>query len=176
MLQAIFGFRGQLGRLAFLGWTGAATILVFVVTMVFLAAGGVLAGILPADGGGPRILGLSMAVAAFVIGIWSTLALQAKRLRDIGLGPLKWMIGVTALLMVDQWALTHVTDLRFFPPLSHYTPLGGLICVAYMIVLLLWPSAEESAATPEPPRKDPAPESSSARPAIRGQFGLRSRA
>src|SRR5207247_582691 len=133
-------------------------------------------------GGGPRILGFLMAVTATVIGIWSTLALQAKRLRDIGFSPLKWMIGVTALLMADQWLLTHVTDLRFFPPLSQYTPLGGLVCAAYMVVLLLWPSAEESAAIPGPPRKDPVPEPSSNRRAIpsqgshRGQFGLRSRA
>jgi uncharacterized membrane protein YhaH (DUF805 family) len=180
MLQAVFGFRGQLGRLAFLGWMAVATILVLVVSMLFLAAGAVLAGILPADGGAPRVLGMSMAVAAFVIGVWSTLALHAKRLRDMGFGPLKWMIGVTALMAADQWLLTQVTDLRFFPPLSQYTPLGGLVGAAYLMMLLLWPSADASAAIPGPPRKDPAPEPSSTRPMIpsqvRPQFGLRSRA
>jgi uncharacterized membrane protein YhaH (DUF805 family) len=187
VLNAIFSFHGRLGRLAFIGWTLAAIAVVFGVTLLFLLLGSVLAGSFSAAGAGPHILGIAMGLAAVIIGIWTTLALQAKRLRDMGFRPLTWILGATVVMMADQWLLTQFTVLRFFPPLQQYTPLGGFIAAAYMIMLLLWPSAEEpQAIAPQPPesrrpRTDlPAPASPTllATPSQRQprtEFGLRSR-
>lgn len=181
VLQAVFSFHGRLGRLAFLGWMAAATVLVFILAFTFIAFGAVLAGIFSAGGTGPQILGMAMGGTAAIIGIWTTLALQAKRIRDMGFRPLAWMAGVTVAMMADQWFLTQVTELRFFPPFAQYTPLGGFLAAAYMIVLLLWPSAEESEDIPVAPRQDRTPGPSPmqrtvvAQPSHRTEFGLRSR-
>jgi uncharacterized membrane protein YhaH (DUF805 family) len=173
MLQAVFSFRGRLGRVAFLGWMAAATALVFVIAFLFLALGGVLAGTFSADGAGPHMLGMVMGVTAAAVGIWTTLALQTKRISDMGFRPLTWMLGVTVVMMADQWLLTQFTDLRFFPPFHQYTPLGGFAAATYMVVLLLWPSAEEPQATPSsaprPTRTAPSPASATLLATRRGR-------
>ena len=158
MLNAIFVFNGKLGRVAFLGWMLAATLLVFTITFVFLMLGGVLAGFLSAYGSGPYILGTAMALTALVIGIWSALALQTKRIRDMGYRPLTWMLVVSIVMMIDQWALTPLTDVRFFPPFAQYTPLGGLTAAAYLILLMCWPTAMDA-----DPQAEPAPQPQSAK-------------
>ena len=155
MLKAMFSFNGRLGRLAFIGWTLAATFLVFVITFSFLLFGSVLAGFFSAEGNGPYLLGTAMAFVALIIGLWTTLALQAQRIQDIGLRPLTWMLVVSIIMVSDQAFLTPLTDLRFFPPLAQYTPLGGFAATAYMIVLLCWPGVTEATTEPEaaPPRQ-----------------------
>ena len=185
MLNAIFSFHGRLGRLAFIGWTVAATAVVLGVTLLFLMLGAALAGSFSAEGATPHILGIAMGLAAVIIGIWSALALQAKRLRDMGFRPLAWMLGITVVMMADQWLLTQFTDLRFFPPFQQYTPLGGFAAAAYMIVLLFWPSAEEPQAdAPSEPRRIRTEQPTPASPILlatpphrqpRTEFGLRSR-
>lgn len=179
MLKAMFSFNGRLGRLAFIGWTLAATFLVFVITFSFLLFGILLAGFFSAEGNGPYLLGTAMAFVALIVGLWTTLALQAKRIQDIGLRPLTWMLLVSIIMVSDQAFLTPLTDLRFFPPLAQYTPLGGLAAAAYMIVLLCWPGVAEATTEPEAAAE---PERRPARPAIsapprqstRGpHFGLR---
>jgi uncharacterized membrane protein YhaH (DUF805 family) len=173
LFSAIFSFKGRLGRLAFLGWTAVATFLVFIIGVGFLLSGGVTAVFFSAVDSGPYILGVLMGLTAAVVGIWTTLALQAKRIRDMGFRPLPWMLSVSAVMIADQWLLTHLTDVRFFPPLAQYTPLGGLSAVAYMIVLLCWPSVEEpQTSMPVPRQATPVPPA----PAQGvSQFGLRSR-
>ena len=86
MINALFGFRGRLGRLAFLGWNLVGMILVGAITIAFLVLGTVLAA-LGVPSGGATILGVLMALTAGGAGIWMTLALLSKRVRDIGLAP-----------------------------------------------------------------------------------------
>jgi uncharacterized membrane protein YhaH (DUF805 family) len=179
MINAIFSFHGRLGRLAYLGWMGAAAIVVFVIAFLFLLLGGVLSGMFSPDGMGPQILGILMGFTAAVVGIWTTLALQAKRIRDLGFAPLPWMLGVSVLMMADQWLVTQITVVRFFWPLAQYTPLGGLVATIYMIVLVCWPSADAPPSPAEAPRKpEPSPVARRAaakpRNPNRTQFGLRS--
>ena len=96
------------------------------ITVAFLVVGAMLAAA-GAPSGGANILGVLMAVTAFGVGIWMTLALISKRVRDTGLAPLPLMIGAVVLLAIDDVVLTRFTDLRFISPFARQTPLGGLL-------------------------------------------------
>lgn len=143
MIDALFGFRGRLGRLAFLGWNLAGMALVGAIVVVFLVLGAGLAAV-GVPSGGAKILGVLMALTAGGAGIWMTLALLGKRVRDIGLAPLPLMIGAIMLLAVDEAVLTRFTDLRFLSPFARQTPLGGLIATGSIIFLVCWPGRSES--------------------------------
>jgi uncharacterized membrane protein YhaH (DUF805 family) len=146
MIDALFGFRGRLGRLAFLGWNLTGMALVAAIAVAFLIVGAGLSGVLQVRGAA-TVLGVLMAATAGGVGIWTTIALAAKRLRDIGLAPLPLMIGATILLAFDFFVLTRLTGVRFFSPLAGYTPLGGLFATGWMVFLICWPSASETAAS-----------------------------
>jgi uncharacterized membrane protein YhaH (DUF805 family) len=133
MIAALFGFQGRLGRLAFLGWNLAGMALVGAITVAFLALGTGLAAA-GAPSGGAKILGVLTALTAAGTGIWMTLALVSKRVRDIGLVPLPLIIGVTVLLAIDDIVLTRFTDLRFFSPFARETPLGGLLATGSIVL------------------------------------------
>jgi TPR repeat protein/uncharacterized membrane protein YhaH (DUF805 family) len=143
MINALFGFRGRLGRLAFLGWNLAAMVLVGAIAVAFLVLGAGLAAV-GVPSGGAKILGVLTALAAGGAGIWMTLALLSKRVRDIGLAPWPLMIGAIILLAVDVAVLARFTDLRFFSPFARQTPLGGLLATGSIIFLVCWPGRSES--------------------------------
>jgi len=143
MIDALFGFRGRLGRLAFLGWNLAGMVVVGAIAVAFLVLGAGLAAVgVPSDGA--KILGVLMALTAGGAGIWMTLAILGKRVRDIGLAPLPWMIGAITLLAVDEAVLARFTDLRFLSPFARQTPLGGLLATGSIIFLVCWPGRSES--------------------------------
>jgi uncharacterized membrane protein YhaH (DUF805 family) len=141
MLATLFGFQGRLGRLPYLGWSAAAMFLLIAVAAFFLVVGIGLAGATSPDGAGPKILGGLMALTSLVVGMWTSLALSAKRIRDTGFAPLPVIIGFLLLTLVDALILTRLTGVRFFWPFAQYTPLGGLAAIAGMVFLLCWPSA-----------------------------------
>ena len=145
MIDALFGFRGSLGRLAFLGWNLAALALVGAIIVAFLVVGAGLAA-LGAPSGGATVLGILMALTAGGAGLWMSLALLGKRLQDIGLAPLPWVAGAIILLAVDQAVLTGFTDLRFVTPFAHHTPLGGVLAAGSIIFLVCWPGRNSSGA------------------------------
>jgi uncharacterized membrane protein YhaH (DUF805 family) len=147
MIDALFGFRGRLGRLAFLGWNLAGMALVAAIAVGFLVVGGGLSGVLSQVRGASTIIGVLMAATAGGVGIWASIALVAKRLRDIGLAPLPIMIGVAILLAFDQFILTRLTGVRFFSPFGGQTPLGGLFATGWVVFLICWPSASEAASS-----------------------------
>jgi TPR repeat protein len=147
MIDALFGFRGRLGRLAFLSWNLAGIVLVGAIALAFLILGAGLSGVLSQSSGAAAVVGVLMAATAGGVGIWATIALAAKRLRDIGLAPLPLMIAATILLAFDSFILTRLTGVRFFSPLAGYTPLGGLFTTGWMIFLICWPSASETASS-----------------------------
>jgi uncharacterized membrane protein YhaH (DUF805 family)/TPR repeat protein len=142
MIAALFGFQGRLGRLAFLGWNLAGMAVVAAIFVAFLALGGILA-VAGAPSGGAKILGFLMAYTAYGVGIWMTLALVSKRVRDTGLAPLPLMIGAIVLFAIDDVVLTRFTDLRFISPFARQTPLGGLLAAGSMIFLICWPGRSE---------------------------------
>jgi uncharacterized membrane protein YhaH (DUF805 family) len=170
MIDALFGFQGRLARLAFLGWNLAGMALVAVMAVAFLVLGAGLSGLLSGLHGAPAILGAITGLSCGVAGIWTTLALTTKRIRDVGLAPWPLIIGATAILMVDYYSLTRLTEVRFFAPFAKYTPLGGLFAVAWIAFLICWPSASEP--VPDAPRnRDPEPVPGSG--SERAQFGRR---
>jgi uncharacterized membrane protein YhaH (DUF805 family) len=181
VLQAVFSFHGRMGRVAFLGWSVAVTLLIVVVAFAFIAFGAVLARSFSVGGAGALALGILIGGAAVIIAIWISFALQVKRIRDMGFIPWPWVISITAVMLADQFLFTHYTQLRFFPPLAEYTPFGGFLTAVYTIVLLLWPSADESQDIAVAPRVERTPNPSPARrtvvaqPSHRAEFGLRSR-
>ena len=146
MIDALFGFRGHLGRLAFLGWNLAGMALVGAITVAFLVLGAGLA-VVGVPSWGATILGLVMALTAGGAGIWMSLALLGKRVRDTGLAPLLLVVGTIILLAVDQAVLTRFTDLRFFSPFAQHTPLGGLLATGSIIFVVCWPGTSSLAAS-----------------------------
>src|SRR4051812_3912876 len=117
MINTLFAFRGRLGRQAFLGWNLAGMALVGAIAVAFLVLGASLAAI-GVPSGGATILGILTALAAGGAGIWMTLALLSKRVRDIGLAPMPLITGAIILLAVDGAVLTGFTDLRFLSPFA----------------------------------------------------------
>jgi uncharacterized membrane protein YhaH (DUF805 family) len=139
MIGALFGFQGRLARLAFLGWNLAAMALVAAIALAYLALGTGLSGLLSGIRGAPTFFGAATGLTCAAAGIWMTLALTTKRVRDIGLAPLPLVVAATAVLMVDHYSLTRLTELRFFPPFANYTPLGGLLAFTWLVLLICWP-------------------------------------
>jgi TPR repeat protein/uncharacterized membrane protein YhaH (DUF805 family) len=139
--DALFGFRGHMGRLAFLGWHLAALVLVGAITVAFLILGAVLSRVLSPSSGAPQVLGVMMAVTAGGAGMWASLALTAKRIRDTGFAPWPAIIGVIILLTLDHYLLARFTGVRFFSPFASQTPLGGLLATGWFAFLVCWPSA-----------------------------------
>jgi TPR repeat protein len=139
--DALFGFRGHMGRLAFLGWHLAALVLVGAITVAFLILGAGLSRVLSPSSGGPQVLGVMTAVTAGGAGIWASVALTAKRIRDTGFAPWPPIIAVIILLTLDQIILARFTDVRFFSPFAGHTPLGGLLATGWFAFLVCWPSA-----------------------------------
>jgi uncharacterized membrane protein YhaH (DUF805 family) len=139
--NALFGFRGSLGRLAFLGWNLAAMVAVGAIAVAFLILGAGLSIVLSPSGGSPQVLGVMIAVTTGGAGIWTALAVTVKRVRDTGLAPWPVVIGVTLLLTFDYIILARFTGVRFFWPFGGHTPLGGLLATGWFAFLVCWPSA-----------------------------------
>jgi uncharacterized membrane protein YhaH (DUF805 family) len=169
-------------RLEFVGWL----ILSIVLLAVSLVGLGIGARALHITTSWPTMVVLGAIALVLVIAeAWINCALQAKRIRDIGIPPMLVMVTVTAIIIVDAAVLTQLTEMRFFWPFHQNTPLGGLINAAYLAMLLFWPGTDTRGADapdelPAPierpvwPRTDPA----QLRPTTgvaRTEFGLRTR-
>src|SRR5262245_32982319 len=143
MLEALFFFTGRMGRLAYFGWNVAAIVLV---TVASLGSG--IFGVF-ALGSGASPVGLIAIIApVFVLAVWVSVALMAKRLRDMGFSPWIWIVGVFLVIVVDQFLLTHFLRARFIPPFQDQTPFGGFVLTVFTILLLLWPPADEAETPP----------------------------
>lgn len=143
MLQALFGFDGHLGRLAYLGMLLVQAVMLFVIGFVAGFVGAVLGVTMGGGARGGLGFGLVM-LPVFVVSLWSSVALMVKRVRDTGLPP--WLVVGAAFLLcaLDAAVVTRFTGLRFFPPLAYMTPFGGFVTVAFTVFLLGWPGADGS--------------------------------
>jgi len=181
VLAKLFSFRGRLTRLEFLGWSFAGGAILIVAAVLFMVLGVV-------DGRmHPAVTGLIAIVAVFVAAIWCGLALQVKRIRDMGFSPLMAIGGLMAFEVIDTMVLRHVVHLSFFPGGLH-SVVGELAQLVFLGALLFWPSAGRGGGWREEPDDvaPVAPQASTPRPSMaraslpqpgapRREFGLRTR-
>ncbi len=143
MFAAVFGFGGRLNRLRyFLSCLALGGVFGVLVVMAVI---GVLAG---HSGGAPAseedLLKAFLPLAIFAIPVcgaylWVSLALQARRIRDIGWNPLYVIPGWIGLMIVDRGVALAVPSLALIP--HNGTLLGSLFNLAMGGALLFWPSA-----------------------------------
>jgi uncharacterized membrane protein YhaH (DUF805 family) len=129
MLHNILGFGGRLGRLEFfLSCVGLG----FLVMLLILA---LLAGFAPHFGRGATSLPPGLMVARYVlvmpIYLWFGLALQAKRLRDMGWNPLYVIPGSIAGSVILSLLSPFVPGLAV---------LNAVLSILMTLCLLFWPS------------------------------------
>jgi hypothetical protein len=95
-----------------------------------------------------------MGVAYF----WMSFALQAKRIRDIGLSPLMVIVGLMLFSMFDAAVLSRIIHFKLWS-LGPNTGIGGLVNLAYLGMLLFWPgeSGDGRLRGLWPDEPDPAP-------------------
>lgn len=148
MLGTILGFGGRMGRLSYflmtlvLGFAMTVLTLGIVFGMMphYVAAGGKLPDEVPT----PILMTTLLVVGPLFL--WFSLALQAKRIRDIGWKP---------LFVIPAWIGLNVVDVivASFTSSSagdHHnaTAFGALVNLAMVGVLLFWPSGERDEWTP----------------------------
>ena len=136
MLHNILGFGGRMGRLEY-----------FIVSVVFglfmsllvlalvsgLAPHGVTSDSMRGSAGSPALL-LILLLVVLPVYLWFSLALQAKRFRDIGWDPLYVIPGWIFANMVGG-----LVSVAF--PTVHWIPAIGLLLNLFMsCALLFWPS------------------------------------
>jgi uncharacterized membrane protein YhaH (DUF805 family) len=181
VLAKLFSFHGRLTRLEFLGWSFAGAGILIVAAVLFIVLG-VIDGRMH-----PAVTGLIAILAVVVAAVWSGLALQVKRIRDMGLSPLLVIGGLMAFEVFDTLVLRHVVHLSFFAPGFH-SAVGELAQLAFIGALLFWPSASRGGGWREGPEEvaPVAPQASTPRPSMaraslpqpgapRREFGLRTR-
>ena len=182
MFAKLFSFRGRLTRLEFLGWSFAGAFIFIGAPILFIVLG-VIDGRMSA-----AVTGFIAILAVVVAAVWSGLALQVKRVRDMGFSPLMVIGGLIAFEVFDTMVLRHVVHLSLFPVGGFHTVVGELAQLAFIGVLLFWPSAgrgggfyeEPDDVAPVTPQAG-APRPSMARASLpqpgapRREFGLRTR-
>jgi uncharacterized membrane protein YhaH (DUF805 family) len=181
VLAKLFSFQGRLTRLQFLGWSFAAGGVLTASAVLFIVLG-VIDGRMNA-----AVTGVIAILAVVVAAVWSGLALQVKRIRDMGLSPLLVIGGLMAFEVFDTLVLRHVVHVSFLPGGLH-SAVGELAQLAFLGALLFWPSAGHGGGWREEPddAAPVAPQASTPRPSMaraslpqpnapRREFGLRTR-
>lgn len=137
MLDWLFSFRGEIGRVRYL----AGFSLLLVMTIVVMVAATLL-GAAAAPLRSP-LLTTGLAVVLAALAYWSTMALAARRLRDIGLNP--WLVlgGLFLLGVAERFLPFGLPDLAWLEPMA--TPVSGLIGSLVLAGMLLWPGKDADA-------------------------------
>lgn len=180
MIDVLFSFRGRLRRLQFVGWW-LATIVLGIVAILALIILGVASVKTMSWGLGAGLAAVLAILGIAVLYIWIGLALAAKRIRDIGWSPLLVIGGLILFTIVDMLVLTRL--LGVFPnKYGNQTAIGFLVNLAYMGVLLFWPSASDGdESEPAEPLREAPVVAAAPRPVMRQvggprrEFGLRTR-
>jgi len=138
MIGALFSFRGRIGRLQyFLTALGVGFVALLVIGAFFLNLMSAYFGRGAVHGGSLVGLGLAMLLLAPLI-LWIGLAVQAKRVRDIGWDPILVIPALWAFSFVDSLVAQAVPALRVLPA-GHQTIVGMAVSLAYTGCLLFWP-------------------------------------
>ena len=177
MLAKLFSFHGRMTRLEYLGWTIVSLVIVAIITAVLMFAGLMAAIGLHAGKGQAFAAGLVVGVPMLVIAVWSGFAITAKRVRDMGLSPLLVIGALIVFDIIDLLVLKRLTPVRFYWPLAEHTMAGGIVNIAYLAALLLWPGQGDDAGPRSPADDLPLLTiQPTIRPdAPRGAFGMRAR-
>lgn len=158
MLDAVFSFRGRIGRLQYLmGCFGIGVGATLAIVLAIIATASQAAG-----AGRPplALIGLLVLVVAPIC-MWVAFSLQARRFRDIGWNPLHVIPAWIGFCVVDELVARAVPSLSL-APLHNETIVGALINLGMAGVLLFWPghAGEASPPTSEtfwPKLDDPSP-------------------
>jgi uncharacterized membrane protein YhaH (DUF805 family) len=134
MLDKLFSFRGRLNRVEFFCWSLAAGVIFIVMAVVLVVAG--VRGL--STGSSPGVTGLLLIVAMAIAYFWCGFALQAKRIRDIGLSPVMVIVGLMLFSMFDAAVLSRIFHFKLWS-LSPNTGIAGLVNLAYIGMLFFWP-------------------------------------
>ncbi len=130
MLRSLFSFNGVLNRADFAVKSVILTAMTLGLALVLAAAA---YAVMPALGWTTRLHSLLFAGVAFVIivipSLWASLALQARRLRHMGLPAIPATAGMFLILLAAG---------RLSPVL------GQGIALAFLLVLLFWPGRAEA--------------------------------
>ncbi len=156
----MFSFRGRTPRLSyflgFLGVTGACFIPVILVLALLspIRAGNHIA----------LVLLIVLLVACVIVLFWVSLALQTRRIRDIGWDPLIVLPAWFAVEIADSIAAHFYQNLAIGPQ-HNGTAFGVIVEIGMIAVLFFWPSAYDDgdgaslsfASRSLPKSPDPAP-------------------
>jgi uncharacterized membrane protein YhaH (DUF805 family) len=135
MLDAVFSFRGRIGRLQYvLGSLALSAGIVLPAALIFAA---LKARDAASEAGALGVVGLVLIVLVPLFA-WIATSLQARRLRDIGFNPLYAVPIILAFNVADRLAAMAVPGLSF-AGLHQQTPLGLLVNLATAGALLFWP-------------------------------------
>lgn len=140
MFFRLFSFYGRIGRLSYfvhslilivLGATLIVVLAVAATTALYLAGG---------NSTSSALMGVIAGVAGAVPIVWSSFALAAKRLRDIGLEPILTLPALIAFSLFDGIVLTQFLQPSSIIPLERNTLIGVVVNAAFVLILLMWPS------------------------------------
>ncbi len=175
MLASLLKFKGRLGRLRYF-LTCLALGPVLVVAFVALM---LVFGLHPGAGRAVNFKALGLAgVVVVPLWFWTSLSLQACRIRDIGWSPLWTILGVFGLGLIDRVLAMSVPALSI-GHLHQITVLGVAVNLSFAGVLLFWPGGAgpvdgaDADWTAEPPAPSPPRAAAFGAPAAVSGFGRR---
>ncbi|WP_439496773.1 DUF805 domain-containing protein [Bosea sp. (in: a-proteobacteria)] len=137
-LTSFWRFDGRLARLAY-ALRFAAALAVFLVVLVLAVE---IIGLTPVGTSGPWFFVEPVPNAiVMLLFYWVTIALSAQRIRDMGFPVLPIIAALVVLELLENLVLPHLTEARLPEPLEVMTPLGGILSIAALLWLFVWPSA-----------------------------------
>jgi uncharacterized membrane protein YhaH (DUF805 family) len=145
MLDTAFSFRGRIGRLRYF----LSVLALIAVVGIPLALLIVMIGPHPGAGAlGGLILVLLLALLALPVLVWSSLALQAKRFRDIGWDPVFVLPGLFLFALADALVALAAPALAIGPH-QHETWVGAAVSLGSGCALLFWPGRQDDSDSPK---------------------------
>lgn len=139
-LASFWRFDGRLARLAYaLRFIAAAGFF-----LIVLIVGADVFGLTVAEESDPFFfVELVPNTVLTVLFYWVMVALSAQRVRDMGLPVLPIIAAMVVLELLETFVLPGLTEARLPEPLETMTLPGGIISIASLLWLFIWPSAKD---------------------------------
>lgn len=135
-LASLFRFEGRLGRRDF----AAGALLVFLLTLGLGLLAERMFGLTPTEDEEFGLFRQPLPNALIMLFFyWIVLALSARRVRDIGAPVIPVVVGLAAIELLEWLVLPRLLEPRLPAPFSSMTLPGGLLSLAALLWLLLWP-------------------------------------
>ncbi len=139
MYNNFFSFNGRVGRSRFIILTFALAFSVVIGIYILKVINLFISGMIPI--GITYFIAHGLIAVLFLAATWCSLSLIVRRVRDMGMPPIIVVPLIASLQIFDAFLLTKLIDVRFIPPYSDNTPLGGAVNLITTFALLFWPSA-----------------------------------